>query len=136
LCFGNSFGYLSREETRAFVRHVLSALRPGARWVIDTGAVAEALLPQLTPERTLEAGGVTYSVCSRYDPVGGRLEQSSVLSRGAERQTSTLSQAIYTVRELHELLRQEGWTVLGAWGGFDERPFTLGDRRLLLLAQR
>jgi SAM-dependent methyltransferase len=135
-CFGNSFGYLTHEDTRGFVRNMLQALRPGARWLIDTGIAAESLLPHLVSERTLEAGGVTYAVRSRYDAWGGRLVQSCQMTRGEERQASEASYGVYTVAEIRRLLEAEGWLVLSALGSLDGRPFAFGDRRLLLLAQR
>ncbi len=135
-CFGNSFGYLSRDDMRRFVRNILHGVRPGARWAIDTGAAAESLLPHLVEERTLEAGGVTYAVRSRYDTAAGRLVQSCTLVRGDERQIAEISHAIYTVADLRRLLESEGWQVTDTFGSLDGRPFEAGDRRLLLLGQR
>ena len=135
-CMGNSFGYLEHAETERFLRNVHAVVRPRGRWVIDTGVAAESLLPHLQPERTLEAGGVTYGVQSTFDPLRGRLEQAAVLSRGPERRESAVSYAVYTVAELRRLLEAAGWTVLHAFGGLDREPFALGDRRLLLVAIR
>jgi SAM-dependent methyltransferase len=135
-CFGNSFGYLSHDDTRLFVRNMFHAIRPGGRWAIDTGSVAESLLPQLVPERRLEAGGIAYGVRNSYDAVAGRLLQSCVLTKGEERQTAEISYGIYTVAELHRLLSGEGFRVLSASGSLDGPPFQLGDRRLILLAER
>lgn len=135
-CFGNSFGYLSRVDMRRFVRNSFEAVRPGGRWAIDTGAAAESLLPYLVAERTLEAGGVTYSVRSRYDAAAGRLVQTCSLVRGVERQLAEISHAVYSVSELHRLLEDGGWLVKGAYGSLAGRPFAAGDRRLLLVAER
>jgi SAM-dependent methyltransferase len=135
-CFGNSFGYLSHTDMRRFVRNMFDAVRPGGRWAIDTGAAAESLLPHLVEERTIEAGGVAYSVKSRYDASARRLLQSCTLVRGLERQTAEISHAVYTVPELHRLLEDSGWTVLSSYGSLDGRPFQPGDRRLALIAQR
>lgn len=136
ICFGNSFGYLSHAETFAFARNVFGAVRPGARWVIDTGLVAEALLPHLVPERSLEAGGVTYSVRNRLDPQAGRLLQECCLTRGGEREETQISYGVYTVAELCRLLESQGWRVLETLGALDGHRFSPGDRRLLLVAER
>ena len=135
-CLGNSFGYLEHAETERFLRNVHAVVRPGGRWILDTGVAAESLFPHLQPERTLEAGGVTYGVQSTFDPLRGRLQQATVLSRGPERRESAVSYAVYTVAELRRLLEAAGWTVLHAFGGLDREPFALGDRRLLLVAIR
>jgi SAM-dependent methyltransferase len=135
-CFGNSFGYLSHKDTKLFVRNMFHAIRPGGRWAIDTGSAAESLLPHVVPERRLEAGGIAYSVRNSYDALAGRLVQSCVLEKDAVRQTAEISYGIYTVAELQRLLAAEGFRVVSASGSLDGRPFQLGDRRLLLLAER
>ena len=66
-CFGNSFGYLDDEGDADFVKAVSNALRPGAKFVIDSGAVAECLLPVFQEHRSLEFGGITLVADSRYD---------------------------------------------------------------------
>jgi cyclopropane fatty-acyl-phospholipid synthase-like methyltransferase len=42
-CFGNSFGYLDDAGNARFLAVVGRALKPGARFVLDTGVVAESL---------------------------------------------------------------------------------------------
>ena len=54
-CFGNSFGYLDRDGTRAFVRALARALKPGARFAMDTGMVAETILPCLRKDFLVDA---------------------------------------------------------------------------------
>ena len=135
-CFGNSFTYLSHEDTIGFVRSIFEAVRPGARWIIDTGMAAELLLPQLMDERQLDVGGITYAVQNSYDAVAGRLVQACTFTRGAERELARTNQGVYTVAELHRLLQSQGWMTLGAFGSLDGKPFALRDRRLLLVAQR
>src|SRR5262249_7684012 len=46
-CAGNSFGYLDDEGNEAFLRAVAAALKPGARFVLDTPMVIENLLGHL-----------------------------------------------------------------------------------------
>ena len=58
-CFGNSFGYLSHEDTKSFVRNVFHAIRPGGRWAIDTGCAAESLLPSARTAASRPAGSPT-----------------------------------------------------------------------------
>jgi SAM-dependent methyltransferase len=135
-CFGNSFGYLTRSDMKRFVRNAFAAVRPGARWAIDTGIAAESLVPHLVDERTLEAGGVTYSVRNHYDAAEGRLLQTYTLVRGRERQTGQVTYTVYPLDEMLQLLEQAGWTVLSTRGSLDGRPFQVGDRRLVLVAQR
>ena len=136
-CLGNSIGYLSHEDLRAFLRSMHAVLRSGARWVVDTGTAAESLLPRFGgDDRTLEAAGIRFEVRQRYDAVEGRLRQDAMLERGEERQQGPISYGVYTVAELRRLFVEAGWSVIGLHGALDGRPFTLGDARLLIVAQR
>ena len=86
--------------------------------------------------RQPDVGGITYFVRNAYDPVAGRLNQSCTFSRGTETQAAEISIGVYTVAELRRLLESEGWHAIDAYGSLDGRRFELGDRRLLLIAQR
>ena len=60
LCFGNSFGYLSRNDTKHFLRRLSAALRKGARFVLESGAIAESILPHLVSSRWIEVGDIMF----------------------------------------------------------------------------
>lgn len=136
-CLGNSIGYLSHEDLRGFLRAMLALLRPGARWVVDTGTAAESLLPRLGgDERALEAAGIQFTVRQRYDAVEGRLLQQATLARGEEREHGAISYGVYTVAELRRLFLEAGWSVVGLYGALDGRQFSLGDPRLVVVAER
>ncbi len=136
-CLGNSISYLCHEDLRAFLRGVHGAVRPGARWVVDSGTAAESLLPKLSAsDRVLEAAGIRFEVRQRYDAIDGRLHQEATLVRGEEREEGRISYGVYTVAELRRLFLDAGWSVVGVHGALDGRPFEIGDPRLLLVAER
>ena len=136
-CLGNSIGYLSHADLQTFLAAMHRALRPGARWVVDTGTAAESLLPRFGgDDRALEAEGIRFEVRQHYDAVEGRLRQEATLVRGEERQEGPISYGVYTVAELRRLFFQAGWSIVGLHGALDGRPFSLGDGRLLIVAER
>lgn len=136
-CLGNSIGYLSHEDLRGFLRAMRALLRPGARWVVDTGTAAESLLPRLGGDaRVLEAAGIQFTVRQRYDAVEGRLLQEATLARGGEREEGAISYGVYTVADLRRLFLDAGWSVVGLYGTLDGRQFSLGDPRLVVVAER
>ena len=57
-CFGNSFGYMVHEETLNFLEAVNRCLRPGARFILETGLAAESLLPAFPGKRWYRLGDV------------------------------------------------------------------------------
>src|SRR3984885_4240904 len=73
-CFGNSFGYLSWDESRQFLSAVARALKPGARFIIDTGMAAESILPSLARNRWFRLGDILMLSENRYHPAESRLD--------------------------------------------------------------
>jgi cyclopropane fatty-acyl-phospholipid synthase-like methyltransferase len=73
-CWGNSFGYLEDDGNAGFLHAVANALKPGARFAIQTGAVLESLLRHHEERRWFEFDDILFLIANRYDHVRGRLE--------------------------------------------------------------
>ncbi len=134
-CFGNSFGYLDDEGTLAFVNAVARALRPGGGFVIDTGTVAESLLPTFLARRWYKVGDIVMLIENQYDHAAGRLETEYTFIRNGLTDIRRGSQRVYTYRELIELLRQAGFRGVEGFASPAGEPYKLGAPRLLLAAR-
>ena len=136
LCFGNSFGYCDREGTRAFVRTLAASLKPGAAFVLETGATAESLLPSLQMRRWMEVGDILFFSNATYDASASRLDVDYSFVRGSVRESATAHTWIYTVGEIKELFASAGLIVEQLCSSTDGAPFRLGDPKLLLVARK
>lgn len=135
-CWGNSFGYLDDQGNIEFLRAVHRALKPGARFAIEAGAIAEALYPRLEAEATHRAGDVTMHIANSYDARRGRLDTQYVFVRGGDRQTCRSSQRVYSLRELADVMEAVGLEVGPAYGGLESEPFGVGSPQLILVARK
>ncbi|MEA2238767.1 MAG: hypothetical protein QOC81_3491 [Thermoanaerobaculia bacterium] len=136
LCFGNSFGYCDRDGTRAFVRSLADALKPGAAFVLESGAMAESLLPALTTRRWMEVGDILFFSSATYDAALSRLDIEYSFLRDGVRETRSAHTWIYTVAEVCELFGSAGLIVEQLCSSTDGAPFKLGDPKLLLVARK
>ncbi len=136
LCFGNSFGYLDDQGNADFLKAVSNALRPGARFLLDIGAIAECLLPAFQENRSFEVGGITLVADSRYDHVQGRMFTEYSFIRDGQTDKRPASQRIYTYHELTALLQEAGFETVAAYSSLSEDPFKLGSHRLLLISEK
>ena len=135
-CLGNSFGYLDGDDNAAFLRAVASALRPGARFVLETGYLAETLFP-IFQERSWYPDGDGYTLSSRrYDPAEGRLHVAFTFIRDGRTETRTMSARVHTAREVVALLTDAGFTGVETYSSCARDPFRLGSQRLLAVATR
>lgn len=135
-CFGNSFGYLDDDENAEFLNAVSRSLKPGARFVLDAPAIAECILPNFQPHRSMELAGITVSIEHRYDHELGRMFNHFTFVRDGIEDQRPSSQRIYTYRELTELLHEAGLEVVAAYASLAEEPFKLGAHRLLLISEK
>jgi SAM-dependent methyltransferase len=136
ICFGNSFGYCDRGGTRAFVRSLADALKPGAAFVLETGAIAESLLPSLQTRRWMEVGDILFFSSATYDATRSRLDIEYSFLRDGVRETRMAHTWIYTVAEVCELFGSAGLIVEQLCSSTDGAPFRLGDPKLLLVARK
>jgi SAM-dependent methyltransferase len=136
-CFGNSFGYLDDAGNALYLERVAGALKPGGRFAMDTGYVAESLLPRLDRRAWYEMGGMTVLAGRSYDPRSGRLEVEYryILEEGKVN-IRTASSRIHTCREVVGLFERAGFREVECFGSIDRRPFELGSPTLILTATR
>ncbi|HEV8147346.1 MAG TPA: methyltransferase domain-containing protein [Bryobacteraceae bacterium] len=135
-CFGNSFGYLDHAGAAAFLRGVARALKPGARFVIDTGTVAESILPAMLKTRWHRAGDIFMLSENRYVAEESRLDIDYTFIQGGRVETRASSSYVITVAELRRLFRDAGFEVTGMYGSVTREPYQLGSPRMMMVGRR
>jgi SAM-dependent methyltransferase len=113
-CVGNSFGYLDDEGNASFLRSVRAALKPGARFVLETPMVLENLLGHLQPRPWWKAGDVYLLVENQYDPAASRLDIEYTFSKNGMVEVRRGSHRAWAFRELIALLETAGFSVVTA----------------------
>jgi SAM-dependent methyltransferase len=135
-CAGNSFGYFNDRGNAEYVGAAARVLKTGARFLLESGWVAESILPNFRDAIDMEAGGVRFTARNTYDPLSGRVENVFSASRGNESQTRLASHRVYTVSQILRLLEEAGF---GSFEAFDSPAgelYRLGSHRLLLIATK
>ena len=102
--------------------------------VIDCPVVAEALFSIFKEQGSYQLGDVLFERNGRYDAAAGRIVVEHICTRGDVSEKRVMSQRVYTYRELCGLLTDAGFTNVQGFGGFDDEPFKLGAKRLLMVA--
>jgi len=111
-CFGNSFGYLDDEGDAAFMRAVAMALKPGARFVLQTPMVLESLLATIHDRTWFDVGGMRLLVENRYQPRTGRLDtEYTFVVEDGRIETRRGSHRAYTFKQLGDLMTRSGLAV-------------------------
>src|SRR5581483_2094686 len=99
-CFGNSFGYLDDDGNRDFLAGVFAALKPAGKFLVNSGAIAETLLPAYQERRWYRVGDILFLIENQYDHARSRIETNYIFVRDGYVDERRGSQRVYTVREL------------------------------------
>ena len=135
-CLGNSFAYLDPQGTRAFLRAVAGALKPGARFAMDYGMAAECILPRFREKEWAQFGDdITFLEENRYDVVESRVETIYTFLRGSEAVVRKGVQWVHTVRDVLGMLAEAGLKTRETLGSADGTPFALGSL-LVVVAEK
>jgi DNA-binding winged helix-turn-helix (wHTH) protein/SAM-dependent methyltransferase len=135
-CWGNSFCYLPWDEAQGFLETVARSLRPGAHFIVDTGMVAESLLPSLARNRWFRLGDILMLSENRYDPAESRLEIDYTFVRDGRIETRPSTSYLFTAGEICRMHRNAGLLPLELFGSTDSEPYQIGSSRLILVSKK
>jgi len=127
--WGNSFGYLPHANTLEFLNRVAAVLEARGRFLVESGTVAECLLPRLQLESEFEAKGIRFEAKRRYAAQESALHIAYRISRGDHVESFTARQAVYTSGELVRMFAAAGLALDGLYADVDGTSFTLGAQR-------
>jgi SAM-dependent methyltransferase len=135
-CWGNSFAYFNHDECQVFLRAVQAALIPGGRFILESGAVSESLLPVLQAERTMRIGDIDFHSSNTYDALDGRMDITYTFARGDQEEVKPIHQWVHSAAEIRRMLTSAGLTVQAAFGDIDDQPYQLRAPHLIVLCER
>ncbi len=133
-CFGNSFGYLDYQGVQVLLSALARVLKPGAKFVLDTGVTAESILPTLQPRGWYRAGNILMLSERRYVAEASRLDIDYTFIASGNEETHTTSSYVLTALELTRLFEHADFHSVSLHGGLTGQPFQLGSPRLILTA--
>jgi SAM-dependent methyltransferase len=130
-CVGNSFGYLDDEGNEAFLEAVARALKPNARFVLETPMIVENLLGHIQDRAWWQVGDMRLLVANAYDPARQRLDIEYTFLSDGHLDVRHGTHRAYSYRELLGLLERSGFTVAVAepWTRSAHQVTFIGTRR-------
>ena len=133
-CFGNSFGFLDPEEAQEFLVAIARALKPGSRFVVETGMAAESILPAMQQSRWFQLGDIYMLSANHYHPREGRLDIQYTFIREGRVETRPTSSYVLTVSEIWRMHAAAGLEPVELHGSIDREPYRMGSPRLIIVS--
>lgn len=136
ICMGNSLGGMDDTEIPAFFKAVARTLKPEARLVVNTGFVAESILPNLKERDWWPVGDILYMAHRQYDPVQSRLNIEYTFIRDGRAEKKSAFGQIYTYKELCRVIEEAGFQAIEGYASTAQEPYRLGSPGLFLVATK
>jgi SAM-dependent methyltransferase len=136
VCLGNSFSYFDYAATLQFAKKINSALKKNASFVIQTGAVAESILPAIVTKDWMELDDMLFLTERHYHVEDGVLQSNYRIIWKGETENKTAYHYVFTLAELRRLLLEAGFSKIEQYGGFDKASYKMGDKQAYLVATK
>lgn len=135
-CMGNSFGYVDYNGMNVFVGNVASTLKAGARFVINSGMVAESVLSHFPETGHYVLGDLTMDLRNSY-AVGESCMLTEITYTKANRsEVHYFKHYVYTLAQIKRLLAQHNLQTIAVYKSTDKLDYQRGDQQMYLVAQK
>lgn len=135
-CMGNSFGYVDYAAMQVFVQKVADALRSGARFVINSGLVAESILPNFPKTKHYVLGDLTMDISNRYEVDESYMTTELTYTKAGRSEKHYFKHYVYTLSEIKRLLANHGLRTVAVYNSTEKGDHHLGDQQLYLVAEK
>src|SRR6266849_2395378 len=134
-CFGNSFGFLAYDDMEKFLNGIARALKPGARFVIETGITAESLIPKFEEHASHQIEDILLTINEQYLAEASCVDSEYIFERDGKAESRKAKHWIYTAAEIRRMLERAGFAVLNLYGSLKCEPFVLRSDELFVIAE-
>lgn len=135
-CLGNSIGYLEHGDLETFFAALSRALKPGGRFLIQSGMAAESILPNFKEREWHKTENAHLLIENRYHPSNSCLETEYTVVQNGRTETRRSWHWVFTAAEIQRLLERAALRVIDMHSGLDGKEFKLGNPRLFLLGDK
>ncbi len=136
ICMGNSFGYFDYEGMKIFVEKVASSLKTGARFVINSGMLAESILKNIHPEKIYTLGDLTMQINNEYIALDSCMISHLTYKQNDHEEKHDYKHYVYTVGELRRFLGSFGLKILAIYKDIEKNHYEYGDQQAFIVTEK
>ncbi len=135
-CMGNSFGYVDYSGMDLFVKKVAAALKPGARFVINSGMVAESILPNFPKTGHYVLDELTMDIANSYAIGDSCMITELTYTKAEHTEIHHFKHYVFTLSEIKRLLARHGLRTIDVYRSTEKQIYQFGDQQLYLVAEK
>jgi cyclopropane fatty-acyl-phospholipid synthase-like methyltransferase len=136
ICMGNSFGYFDAAKMNVFVGKVATSLEKGARWVINSGMLAESALADFERKRSFTVGAIQMDIANAYVVDEGYMISEILYTRSGLQERHSFKHYVFTLSEVRRMMQAHGLRFVAAYGSLDGVTYKLGDAQVYIVVEK
>ncbi len=137
VCLGNSFGYFNKQRMKIFVEKVAASLQAGAKFIINSGMVAESVLPNFSHYNKVNVytvGNITMNVFNQYNVQDSFMVSRLLYTKEGNTEEHIFKHYVYTLGEINRLLKLYGLHTIATYSSTLKEEYTLADKQVYIVA--
>lgn len=136
ICMGNSFGYFNFDKMKLFVEKVSSGLEAGARFIINSGMIAESILPNFSKNKSFTFGNITMDITNSYNVDDSYMVSNILYTKETRREEHSFKHYVFTLGEVKRLLQRYGLITIATYSSPSKAIYNLGDQQNYIVAEK
>ena len=139
LCLGNSFGYFNFDRMKLLVGKVSSWLETGSKFIINSGMIAESILPNLahySENKTYTVGDITMDVTNVYHVEDSYMVSNLLYTKEGKKEEHSYKHYVFTLGEVKRLLKLCGLNTIANYSSTSKEAYKLGDQQVYIVAEK
>jgi cyclopropane fatty-acyl-phospholipid synthase-like methyltransferase len=139
VCLGNSFGYFNFDRMKLFVEKVSSCLEPGAKFIINSGMIAESILPNLlnySKNNSYIVGNITMDVTNVYNVEDSFMRSNLIYTKEGKIEEHSFKHYVFTLGEVKRLLQSYGLTTIAVYSSTSKEEYILGSQQVYIVSKK
>lgn len=137
ICLANSFGYFNFSRMKIFVEKVSSCLEKGSKFIINSGMIAESILPNLlnySKNRIYTVGNITMEVFNKYRIEDSYLISNILYTKEGKSDEHSFKHYVFTLSEVSRLLNLYDLKIIATYSSTSKEQYNLGDKQVYIVA--
>lgn len=133
---GNSFGYFDFIKMNLFVEKVASSLETGARFIINSGMIAESFLPNFSKQEAFTVDNFTIDITNIYNVYESYMISNLLYTRENKTEEHSFKHYVFTLGEVKRLLKLYGLHIITTYSSPARAAYNLGDEQIYIVAEK
>ncbi len=139
VCLGNSFGYFNIDRMKLFVEKVSSSLESGSKFIINSGMIAESILPNFlnySKNNSYNVGNITMDITNIYHVEDSYMRSHLLYTKEGTTEEHAFKHYVFTLGEVIRLLKLYGLNTIATYSSTSKDHYKLGDRQVYIVTKK